>query len=463
MIRVISPERMRAIDAAAPDPVEVLIERAGSAVARHALTMLGGAYGRRVTVLAGPGNNGADGRAAAERLRARGVAVTVHAVDAMPPVLGPADLLIDAAFGSGFRGEWRPPRTGGVPVLAVDVPTGLDSRTGEAVKRTLRADATVTFAAPRPGHLLGRGCELCGELVVADIGLDTTPPDDEPPSEQMAVVEPSDVAAWLPSRARDAHKWASALRIVAGSPGMTGAAHLAAAAAQRAGAGMIALSSPGIEASAPVEVVDRRLPPFDWAEQVLADLYRYHALVVGPGLGREEYTVPSVVRTVLDALVPVVVDGDGLFALSWNDEGTPAFLAEREVPTVLTPHDGEFGTLTGGRPGPDRVAAVRRLVDLTGATVLLKGPTTVVAGPSTPTWFVANGDQRLATAGTGDVLAGIIGAFLARGLPAVRAATAGAWVHAEAARTAGQHGLVAGDLVGALPLVLADLDRLRSR
>lgn len=458
MIRVITPERMAAIDAAAPEPVDALVDRAGAAVARTALRVLGGAYGRRVIVLAGPGNNGADGRVAAERLRERGVSVTVHDALAMPAVVRGADLVVDAAFGSGFRGEWRPPRIDdGTPVLAVDVPTGLDSRTGEAAKRTLRATATVTFAAPRPGHLLGRGPQLCGELTVADIGLDTTPSPDEPDDDQMFVVEECDVAAWLPDRAPGVHKWSSAVRVVAGSAGMTGAAHLVSAAAQRAGAGMVTLSSPGIDAAAPVEVVDRRVPPFDWADAVLGDLYRYHALVVGPGLGREEYTVPSIVRAVTDALVPVVVDGDGLFALAWNDEGTPAFLVEREVPTVLTPHDGEYGTLAGHRPGADRVGALRRLVDLTGATVLLKGPTTLVGSPGEPTWFVTNGDQRLATAGTGDVLAGIIGALLARGLPPVRAATAGAWIHAEAARAAGDVGLVAGDVVDALPGVLRRL------
>lgn len=457
MIRVVTPERMRAIDAAAPEPLDVLVDRAGAAVARAALGMLGGAYGRRVAVLAGPGYNGADGRVAAQRLSERGVHVVVHDALALPPVVQDVDLVVDAAFGSGFRGDWRPPRVGGAPILAVDVPTGLDSRTGEAGRRTLRADATVTFAAPRPGHLLGHGPELCGELVVADIGLDTTPPPDEPIDEHLFVVEADDVARWLPERPRQSHKWSTALRVVAGSTGMTGAAHLVAAAAQRAGVGMVSLSSPGIDASAPVEVVDRRIPPFDWAEPVLADLYRYHALVIGPGLGREDHTVPSIVRTVTDALVPVVVDGDGLFALAWNDEGTPAFLTSREVPTVLTPHDGEYGTLAGHRPGPDRVAALRRLVDLTGATVLLKGPTTLVGAPGEPTWFVTNGDQRLATAGTGDVLAGVIGAMLARGLPALRAAVAGAWIHAEAARVAGEPGLVAGDIVDYLPAVLNDL------
>lgn len=458
MIPVLSPDRMREVDAAAPEPVDVLVERAGAAVAREAITLLGGAYGRRAVVLAGPGNNGADGRVAARRLRERGMSVVVHDVTAMPAVIRNADLVVDAAFGSGFRGEWRPPRIEeDVRVLAVDVPTGLDSATGEAGNRTLRADVTVTFAAPRPGHFLGRGPELCGALIVADIGLDVSPPDGAAPETQMLAVEAADVAAWVPARPVGDHKWSSALRMVAGSTGMTGAAFLASAAAQRAGAGLVALSSPGIEAQAPVEVVDRRIPPFDWADDVLDDLYRFHALVIGPGLGREEYTVPSVVRAVMDALVPVVVDGDGLFALAWNDEGNPAFLAEREVPTVLTPHDGEYGTLTGRRPCADRVDALRHLVDLTGATVLLKGPTTLVGAPGEPTWFVTNGDQRLATAGTGDVLAGIIGALLARGLGAIPAAAAGAWLHAEAARTAGDVGLVASDLLDAIPAVLARL------
>lgn len=460
MIRVITPERMRAIDAAAPEPVEVLVERAGAAVARVALRLLGGGYGRHVAVLAGPGNNGADGRVAATRLRERGVRVTVLDALRMPATIGGVDLVVDAAFGSGYRGEWHPPHVGRTPILAVDVPTGLDSGTGEAARATWRAIATVTFAAPRPGHLLGRGPELCGELVVADIGLDVSPPADEPAERQLLQVEVADVASWLPARPPGSHKWSTALRVVAGSTGMTGAAHLVSAAAQRAGAGMVTLSSPGLDAGGPVEVVHTRLPPLDWADAVLEDLYRYHALVVGPGLGREEDTVPSVVRTVTEALVPVVVDGDGLFALAWNDAGTPAFLIEREVPTVLTPHDGEYGTLTGHRPGPDRVAAVRRLVDLTGATVLLKGPTTLVAAPGEPTWFVTNGDQRLATAGTGDVLAGVIGALLARGMTAPRAAVAGAWLHAEAARLAGDQGMVAGDIVGHIPDVLT---RLRAR
>lgn len=453
MIPVVTPEQMAAIDAAADDPVEVLIERAGSAVAREALALLGGSYGRHVLVVAGPGHNGADGRVAARRLGERGV--RCHVVEAldMPRTLPTADLVIDAAFGTGFRGGWAFPDVGDAPVLAVDVPTGLDAATGEAGPGTPFARATVTFAATKPGHHFGDGPARCGELRVADIGLPVEDP-------HAFTVESGDVATWIPRRPPDSHKWREAVRVVAGSPGMTGSAHLVAAAAQRSGAGLVALSSPGIDGDHPIEAVGRRIPAFDWADAVLADLHRFRALVIGPGLGREDHTVPSIVRTVTDAVVPVVVDGDGLFALSWNDAGTPAFLADRGVATVLTPHDGEYGNLTGSRPGRDRIAAARDLVDVAHATVLLKGPTTVVAHSGETPLLVDAGDERLATAGSGDVLSGIIGALLARGLDGRRAAAAGAHLHGLAVRACSRTGVVASDLVASLPAVFdAMLDR----
>ncbi len=438
---------MRVVDAAAPESVDVLIGRAGAAVANSALRLLGGGYGRKVAVIAGPGNNGADGRVAADRLSQRGVAVTIVEAAECPDRLLGFDLVIDAAFGTGFRGSWQAPSVGDAKVLAVDVPTGLNGSTGAAAPGTLGADVTVTFAAAKPGHVLGEGPDVVGTLEIADIGLQIGEP-------EIAIVERSDVIGWVPARPRTAHKWRDAVRIVAGSPGMTGAAYLAAAAAQRMGAGMVAVSSPGIESMAPLEVVSYSVPPFDWADDVLADLHRYHALVVGPGLGREEYTVPAIVRTVMESVIPVVVDGDGLFALSWNDEGTPAFLIDRQPPTVLTPHDGEYGLLTGSRPGPDRIAAAERLSQMCGCVVLLKGPTTVIAAPGTQTRLVTNGDQRLATAGTGDVLAGIIGGLLAKGVAPADAAAGGAWIHAEAAKSTGRTGMIASDLVSAIAAVL---------
>jgi ADP-dependent NAD(P)H-hydrate dehydratase / NAD(P)H-hydrate epimerase len=224
VIPVVTRDEMRAIDASADDPVDVLVERAGAAVARAALEMLGGAYGRTVAVLAGPGNNGADGRVAAERLRARGAAVHVYDARDMPADLPACDLVIDAAFGTGFRGSWSAPGIGGARVLAVDVPTGLDSDTGVAPSTVLRADRTVTFAAAKPGHFIGDGPDVVGELTVADIGL--------PAPASMGVVQADDVATWVPRRDRHSHKWRHAVRLVAGSPGMTGAAVLAASAAQ---------------------------------------------------------------------------------------------------------------------------------------------------------------------------------------------------------------------------------------
>lgn len=450
MIPVVTPEHMRAIDAASGEPVEVLIERAGAAVARVARRMLGGTYGRRVVVVAGPGNNGADGRVAARHLRRDGIVVRVLDASDVPDHLPDADLVIDAAFGTGFRDDWAFPEHGDTPVLAVDVPTGLDAATGSAGAGTAHATATVTFQAAKPGHYLDVGPDHVGTLHVADIGLDIGVPDAE-------VAERADIAAMLPLRPRDSHKWREAVRIVAGGPGMTGAGHLATAAAQRAGASLVAVSSPGVDASMPVEAIERRVSPHGWAAEVLGDLHRFRALVVGPGLGRDSATVPSVVRTVIESIVPVVVDGDGLFALSWNDAGTPSFLADRDVPTVLTPHDGEYGTMTGAPPGPDRIGAAMALVDITGATVLLKGPVTVVASPGRVPTLVATGDQRLATAGTGDVLAGVLGAFLARGAAAHDAAVAAAFVHGLAGRRCASTGVVAGDLTDRLPAVIGDL------
>lgn len=450
MIPIVTPEQMAAIDADAPEPVEVLIERAGAAVARLAREMLGGTYGRTVNVIAGKGNNGNDGRSAAASLQRRGVRVRMYDAAALPLRLPEADLVIDAAFGTGFHGEWRAPRVGRAPVLAVDIPSGVDGLTGEAGRGVLAADRTVAFAALKPGLLLGAGRNLAGDVEVVDIGLDTR-------RATAHLVEREDVASWWRPRPPTAHKWSRAVRVVAGSPGMTGAAHLASAAAQRAGSGYVSLSSPGVEASAPPEVVRRRLPAFDWSAAVLEDLHRFHALVVGPGLGREEYTVAAVRATVAGAAVPVVIDGDALFAMAWDSDGAAPVLHRRDAPTVVTPHDGEFNLLAGHKPDVDRFRAARRLASDLRAVVLLKGPVTVVADPGGDVLVTANGDARLATAGTGDVLSGILGALLATGVDPMRAAASAAWLHAEAARHGPTNGLVAGDIVDQLPRVIAAL------
>jgi NAD(P)H-hydrate epimerase len=449
VIPIVTPEEMAAVDAAAPEPVEVLIDRAGAAVARAALEMLGGAYGRRVVVVAGKGNNGADGRAAATRLARRGVRVSVIATTDAPERLPPCDLVIDAAFGTGFRGEWvAPGAPAGAKVLAVDIPSGISGLTGEASGKPLAADRTVTFAALKPGLLLGDGPALAGRVTVADIGLDCS-------TARAHLVEPADVAAWLPERPREAHKWQAAVWVVAGSPGMTGAAHLATRAAQRAGAGYVRLSTPGLtdDPGLPTEAVGVPLPEKQWDPDVLAGLDRFSALAVGPGLGREDATADAVRSLVAGAPTPTVVDGDGLSALA----GAGEQIARRSGPLVLTPHDGEFARLGGDVDDPDRIEATRAMAAAYGCVVLRKGPTTVVAGADGQVLVVTAGDARLATAGTGDVLTGIIAALLALGLTPVRAAAGGAVLHGRAGHLAWPRGLVAGDLVEHLPRALADL------
>ena len=452
---IVTPEEMAAIDADAPEPVEVLIGRAGFAVARVALGMLGGGYGRRVVVLAGKGNNGADGRAAARVLERRGVRCRVIDAGAAPDRLPSADLVIDAAYGTGFRGEFVAPALpdSAPPVLAVDIPSGVDGTTGVASGRPWRADRTITFAARKPGLLLADGAELAGTVEVADIGLDVS-------GARAHLVDDGDVAAWLPTRARAAHKWRGAVRLVAGSPGMTGAAHLASAAAMRAGAGYVRLSSPGSDNDpfAPTEVVVTPLASEAWAATVLEDVERFGAVAVGPGLGTDRSVVPEVRHLVAEAAVPVVVDGDGLRALGRSAGEVIGRRPTGAPPVVLTPHDGEFEALTGAMPAGDRFAAVRSLAEATGAVVLLKGPTTLVAGPAGGTvWAVTAGDARLATAGTGDVLTGIVAALLAAGLPADRAATAAAHLHGRAGAHGPAVGLVASDLPGRLPTVIGHL------
>lgn len=460
MIPVVTPQEMGTIDAAAPEPVEVLIGRAGGAVARCALDMLGGAYGRRVVVLAGKGNNGNDGREAARRLRARGVRVVEIDALSLPESLPSADLVIDAAFGTGFRGEYRAPIVADdVSVLAVDIPSGVDGLTGGTSERVLAADATITFAALKPGLLFGPGAELCGEILVADIGLDTS-------GATAHLVEDDDLAQWLPHRESDAHKWRSAVNVVGGSVGMEGAATLASRAALRTGAGYVRWSRPchgsgddaavigpavsgsavpGSTVSGPEEVVGVRLPENGWSKVLLEDASRFGAFVVGNGLGLAQSNVSELMELLAGINPPVVVDADAITLLGADAASVAS------PTTVFTPHEKEFERLAGHPPGADRLSSVRNLACSLGAVVLLKGPTTVVAGPEGRVLVCAAGDSRLATLGTGDVLAGIIGALCARGLDPFHAAAAGAVLHGRAAALGWSDGLIAGDIIGLIP------------
>ena len=440
---VLTSEQSRRQDALADADPRTLLDRAGLAVALQAAA-LGAGYGSRVAVLAGPGNNGGDGYVAARYLAGRGAAVDVYPLTA--PRSGPAkwahrlaaregvavrrwddprpaDLVIDALFGAGFRGTlpdlspWRdvPKR------LAVDVPSGLDASTGEGVDGVLVADATVTFHGYRVGHLVGAGPDFCGEVAVADIGL----PDVEP---EMWLCEEAD--APLPARSRTGHKWsAGSVLVIGGSDGLDGAATLTARAALRAGAGAVMIACPPTveeKVRAP-EIMTRAIAgtrSFSAADlpEVLALASRFDVVIIGPGLGSSG-DLGGFVRGVLQGCDgPVVADADALNALDGPQD------LGREGETVITPHTGEFSRLAG-RSASYQGAV--RLAEATGATVLLKGAPTFVMG--TERWVVNSGGPELSTIGTGDVLAGMIGAFRAAGLDGPAAARSGAYWHGRAA------------------------------
>jgi len=385
---------------------------------------------------------------AARQLARRGVSVTVLAageVEAIGFTGSPVDLVVDAVYGTGFRGPYAAPRVAeGIPVLAVDIPSGVEGDTGRAAGAVLRADVTVTFVALKPGLVQGDGVALAGEVRVIDIGLAVDGFD-------VAVIDDGDVSALMPERDPGGNKWVAAVLVVAGSPGMTGAAALSARSAYRAGAGMVHLGVPGGDLSdLPAgEAVGIALPDSGWFEAALRASQRCHAVVVGPGLGRNEGTAVDVRRLIRSSPVPVVVDADGLNALGRVD----ATLSARS-PVVLTPHDGEYARLMGCPPGPDRIDAARRLSAASGTVALLKGSTTAVADPSGRVLLARAGTPALATAGTGDVLSGIIGALLARGVPALEAAALGAHLHGRAGALGHRSGLVAGDLPDLVARVL---------
>jgi len=481
MRAVLTPVEMAAADAATIAggvPEAELVERAGGAVARAARRLLGGTYGRRVVVVAGKGNNGADGQVAAQALDGWGARVDVlRLVEGIDPdrlsrSLGRADLAIDAMFGTGFRG----PLTGEaasvataldralLPVLAVDVPSGVDGTTGAVGGPAVAATVTLCLAALKPGLLFYPGAAYAGEVEVADIGVRL-------PGPSIWVAEEEDVAAWLPPRPFESHKWSvGAVYVVGGSEGMVGAPMLSARAALRAGAGLVVAGLPGKAAARASggEVITRSLPATpggaldeSGSKEVLDGLDRFGALVVGPGLGARKPTMAAVRRLVSDAPVPLVLDADGLNALAGDLD---PLLARSAPPgpggvpqsaTVLTPHAGEYERLSGEAVGDDRLTAARHLAARSRCIVVLKGARTVVAAPNGQTAINLTGGPWLATAGTGDVLSGMVAALLARGMAPFEAAAAAVHLHGRAGDTAGHAGLVAGDLIDALPRVLA--------
>ncbi len=464
MIPVLTPEEMHTADArtiAAGTPEAVLMQRAGRAVAWRVRQVLGGTYGRRVVVVCGKGNNGGDGKITGAALSEWGVRVDVVNIAELSRIdvevghaLERADAIVDAMYGTGFRGvldgvaaecATRMASSRAV-VVAVDIPSGVDGLTGEARGPAVCADHTVTFVAPKPGLWFHPGRVLAGTVTVADIGIDLGPKRD-----RTAVVSADDVAHWVPPLDATTHKWRSGVLVIGGSHGMTGAPLLVAHAALRLGAGIVWAALPGRAAvqTSGTEVVTREIP--DDGTGVLTEAgantiakvaARFGSVVLGPGLGRTAATAAAVQLLVGSLDRPMVIDADALSAL----EGGADLLRERAAPTIITPHDGEFARLTGGPPGADRIASARELASATNAVVVLKGPTTVTAHPDGRVRLNPTGGPALATAGSGDVLAGMIAAFCANRMNPFAAAAAGVFVHGLAGGPEGHTGLTAGDL-----------------
>ena len=472
-------------------PASILMENAGTAVAEAAMALGGPAA--RFLVVAGPGNNGGDGYVAARKLHAAGRqvdvwrvgdparmkgdaarnhaaveqgGVPVHSSAAAMP-LRPGDVVIDALFGTGLArapdGEpadavramlrWH---AEGVRVLAVDLPSGLSSDTGRAFEPCVAADLTVTFGALKLGLGLEPGATLAGRIEVADIGLaDLTP--------STWLLEPSDGPRWLPRRRADTNKGTYGhLLVVAGSRGKTGAAALAGVAALRSGVGLCTVATPAdalsdVQGHAP-ELMGVALPAAavlgpTHLDALLAAAEGKHALVIGPGIPRGPETHALLGELLARLDVPVLLDADGLNAIAGHAE----LLERSSGPVVLTPHPGEMARLTGktvGEVQAHRIAAATGFARAHRAVVVLKGARTVVADSGGQVRVNPTGNPGMATGGTGDVLSGMVGAFLAQGLTPFDAASVGVLAHGlagdAAARRWGRLGIIASDLTAAL-------------
>lgn len=429
-----------------PDTIPELMERAGAAVAREA--MLAFPAARSFACVCGGGSNGGDGRVAARALRGAG-----HDVDEATDGLDRYDVIVDALFGTGFSGAPRAEAAEliermnacGAPIVAVDVPSGVDASSGEITGAAVAADLTVTFHAPKVGLAVAPGRFHAGRVVVADIGLEHS---------ETAVRRATPALLDLVPRrgARDTKYSSGAVLIVGGQPGMTGAACLSAMAALRADAGYVTLAVPE-GALAAAEVLALEPVKVSWSEDGAADTIveaasRAGALAVGPGLGRGPGR-RELVRELLERIdLPAVVDADALFGLE------PVV---RAAPTILTPHAGELSRLLGDDAVDEhRLAAAREAASRFDAVVLLKGADTIVASSDGAVVVCDLGPPALATAGAGDVLTGVVAAFLAKGLDAATAAAAAAVAHGLAAGLAPHAaGLVASDLLETLPRALS--------
>jgi NAD(P)H-hydrate epimerase len=452
-----------------------------------------------VAVVCGKGNNGGDGFVCARRLRELGRDVDVlllgepselkgdaaanyerlpepAAVAFSRVALSGAAAIVDAILGTGFSGAPRDPAEGaiaainqagrGAVVLACDVPSGVDASTGEVAGEAVRADATATFHAAKPGLWISPGKGHVGDLAVIDIGI----PSGGPIEPSIGLIS-SRVTVGIPRRGAESTKFAAgSVLVCGGSTGLTGAPCLASEAAMRAGAGYVTALVPSslnlIFESRLLEVMTVPLPDdqgalgVEGAEIVLERSQRADALILGPGLGRAPAAFALARRLAVEAQVPLLVDADGLNAHA----GALSSLKGRQAATVLTPHAGELARLLGGKSSAvaaRRLHSARQAAAEAGAVVVLKGDDSLVACPDGTCAVSRGGAAALATAGTGDVLSGVIGSYLAKGMEPFQAACAGVLVHAEAGRIAsariGAEGVIARDVIESLPAALEGL------
>jgi ADP-dependent NAD(P)H-hydrate dehydratase / NAD(P)H-hydrate epimerase len=497
-------ERMRAIDRWAIDvrgvPSLDLMERAGAGAARAVEAL---APDGPVVVVCGKGNNGGDGLVVARLLRDAGREVTILCAAALDELAGDAlvnlerlpgaaplqlaqggdalagaSVVLDALLGTGFAGEPHGAVADAIdaieacpaPVVSVDVPSGVDASTGVVSGAAVHATATVTFHAAKPGLWIHPGKAHAGEVAVLDIGI----PRGAPADAEIGLIAPAALGL-LPRRTAASTKFSSGHVLVAGgSRGLIGAPRMAALGAMRAGAGYVTACIPAslqeiLATGGPPELMTRGLPEDGGGlaaagvEVVLEASRRGGALALGPGLGRGEHAIAFARALARRAEVPLVLDADGLNAHSGGSGahggGHLGDLAKREAPTVLTPHPGELGRLLDADTAEisrERLAHARQAADRARAVVVLKGDDTLVADPCGLVAVSPGDSPALASAGTGDVLCGVIAALLSEGMPSFVAAAAGVLLHAEAGRLAARaqgapEGVIATDVIAALP------------